>query len=298
MDNIIEKHFVQGSGIDAGTLALLKDGCHQPGIAEMMAMCNNGGGIGGNNGMLWIFLLLLFGQGNGGIFGNRNGGNIPTELNNDYNTDLLMQALNGNRESVSQLATNLNCDLGRIEQTIGMLSGGIDKIAGEVKFTSSQVINAVQSGDASIVSKLQECCCSTQRSIDAVNLNITKMSYEDQLAVQAQTNTLTSALNAGFAGIGNQIVNQTTTMQAGFQGVKDLFTQQKIDTLQAANSAYSNQLSNLSQTTAIRDLIEPIRVELATIKSEIPTRPEPAFPVSPYYPYSPYVAPASISTTT
>ena len=76
--------------------------------AEMMALLNNNG-VGGNNAMWILFMFMLWGQnGNGGWFGNNNGGAlqamnvddqlnaIRTQINNNSNTDLLNQAIQGN----------------------------------------------------------------------------------------------------------------------------------------------------------------------------------------------------------
>ena len=181
-----------------------------------------------------------------------NGQGLANQLNNDANTNLTIRAIDGNRDTLRELATNLNCDFNTLNSAICGIKGAIDKVGCDVGFSAERVINAIQMGDSNIISKMQDCCCTTQRSIDAVNLNLTKMSYEDQLAVQAQTNQLMTAINNGFCNVGQQIGNQTVAMQAGFQGIKDLFTQQKIDTLQNLNLQYSNQLSQLAQTAAIR----------------------------------------------
>lgn len=181
-----------------------------------------------------------------------NGQGLANQLNNDANTNLTIRAIDGNRDALRELATNLNCDFNTLNSAICGIKGAIDKVGCDVGFSAERVINAIQMGDSNIISKMQDCCCTTQRSIDAVNLNLTKMSYEDQLAVQAQTNQLMTAINNGFCNVGQQIGNQTVAMQAGFQGIKDLFTQQKIDTLQNLNLQYSNQLSQLAQTAAIR----------------------------------------------
>lgn len=177
-----------------------------------------------------------------------NGQGLANQLNNDANTNLTIRAIDGNRDALRELATNLNCDFNTLNSAICGIKGAIDKVGCDVGFSAERVINAIQMGDSNIISKMQDCCCTTQRSIDAVNLNLTKMSYEDQLAVQAQTNQLMTAINNGFCNVGQQIGNQTVAMQAGFQGIKDLFTQQKIDTLQNLNLQYSNQLSQLALT--------------------------------------------------
>lgn len=219
-----------------------------------------------------------------------NGQGLANQLNNDANTNLTIRAIDGNRDALRELATNLNCDFNTLNSAICGIKGAIDKVGCDVGFSAERVINAIQMGDSNIISKMQDCCCTTQRSIDAVNLNLTKMSYEDQLAVQAQTNQLMTAINNGFYNVGQQIGNQTVTMQAGFQVIKDLFTQQKIDTLQNLNLQYSNQLSQLAQTAAIRELIDPIKKELSDIQCGLPKQPVPAIPVSCAYPYAGYGA--------
>lgn len=146
-----------------------------------------------------------------------NGQGLANQLNNDANTNLTIRAIDGNRDALRELATNLNCDFNTLNSAICGIKGAIDKVGCDVGFSAERVINAIQMGDSNIISKMQDCCCTTQRSIDAVNLNLTKMSYEDQLAVQAQTNQLMTAINNGFCNVGQQIGNQTVAMQAGFK---------------------------------------------------------------------------------
>ena len=71
---------------------------------------------------MWvIFLFFLMGWGgNGwnGFGGNRGVGQIGADLgnliNNDNGRELLMQAIQGNGNAISQLATTLNCTLGDV----------------------------------------------------------------------------------------------------------------------------------------------------------------------------------------
>ena len=257
MENVIEKHYVPTSGggldanlvaalmnnnnksLDPATVALLRD--NDKGL-ETAALANGGGMFGGaamwNNPFMYLVWMWMMRWMNGnGEWGNGQG--LANQLNNDANTNLTIRAIDGNRDALRELATNLNCDFNTLNSAICGIKGAIDKVGCDVGFSAERVINAIQMGDSNIISKMQDCCCTTQRSIDAVNLNLTKMSYEDQLAVQAQTNQLMTAINNGFCNVGQQIGNQTVAMQAGFQGIKDLFTQQKIDTLQNLNLQYS-----------------------------------------------------------
>ena len=80
---------------------------------------------------MWvIFLFFLMGWGgNGwnGFGGNRGAGQVGADLgnliNNDAGRELLMQAIQGNGNAISQLATTLNCTLGDIQSAInGVMS--------------------------------------------------------------------------------------------------------------------------------------------------------------------------------
>lgn len=79
-------------------------------VAALMNGRNNQDGFGGANGW-WLWIIVLFwlwgGRGFGNGFGN--GGDccangLPAQLNNDYGRELLMQAIQGNRSAIDQIA--------------------------------------------------------------------------------------------------------------------------------------------------------------------------------------------------
>lgn len=197
-----DRIIVQDRGIDAGLAALMQNanrGNMDP--TALMAMMNNNG-FGGNGGW-WIWIILLFFcwggfGGNGFGRGANDASRLASELNNDANTNLLMQAINGNKDAINNLANTLNCDINSIQSALCQINTGVSQISCDTKLSACEVINAITAGDASLASKLAECCCTTQRSIDSVNLNITKMGYENQLANCNQTNTLQNAITSGF----------------------------------------------------------------------------------------------------
>ena len=213
-----------------------------------MAMLNNGNGSG-NGGWWWIWIILLFFLWGGNGFGkNGNMGGVADQLNNDANTDLLMQAINGNKSAIEQLSSMLNCSVNQLQSAICSVTGAIDKLSGDVKLGSAEVINAITSGDASLASKLAECCCATQRSIDSVNLSITKMGYEDQLSVCNQTNQLTNTITSGFNNLlsdnanrfsmlGAKIDAQTAVINDKFCQLEMREMQNKIDALRDEKNA-------------------------------------------------------------
>lgn len=80
-------------------------------VAALMNGRNNQDGFGGANGW-WLWIIVLFwlwgGRGFGNGFGN--GGDccangLPAQLNNDYGRELLMQAIQGNRSAIDQIAS-------------------------------------------------------------------------------------------------------------------------------------------------------------------------------------------------
>jgi hypothetical protein len=104
-------------GIDAGIAALMQNANKGFDPAALMAMMNNGNGMfGGNGGWWWIFIIVLFWMW-GGWGGNGFGRGNQAETNSDFarlaamgnqnnNTDLLMQAINGNKDAINTLSTN------------------------------------------------------------------------------------------------------------------------------------------------------------------------------------------------
>lgn len=99
-------------GIDAGIAALMQNANKGFDPAALMAMMNNGNGMfGGNGGWWWIFIIVLFWMW-GGWGGNGFGRGNQAETNSDFarlaamgnqnnNTDLLMQAINGNKDAIN-----------------------------------------------------------------------------------------------------------------------------------------------------------------------------------------------------
>lgn len=111
-------------------------------VAALMNGRNNQDGFGGANGW-WLWIIVLFwlwgGRGFGNGFGN--GGDccangLPAQLNNDYGRELLMQAIQGNRSAIDQIASALNCSTTQLQNAICNVQGAIDKVAGQVGMTS------------------------------------------------------------------------------------------------------------------------------------------------------------------
>lgn len=267
---IEDRIIVQDRAADYGLAALMQNAgkcSYDP--ATLLSLMNNNNGFMGNGGWFWIWIILLFFINGGNGFGRNNGpGFLANELNNDANTNLLMQAINGNKEAISSLSTTLHCDINTLQSALNIINSSVDKLSGDVKLSGCEVINAITSGDAALASKLAECCCTTQRSIDSVNLNITKMGYENQLSNCNQTNTLQNAIKDGFNSlmsdnatkfniIGSKIDAQTQIINDKFCQLEMRELQNKIDTLRDEKNALQSSALLQQQTQNIVSQVRP-----------------------------------------
>lgn len=160
-------------------------------VAALMNGRNNQDGFGGANGW-WLWIIVLFwlwgGRGFGNGFGN--GGDccangLPAQLNNDYGRELLMQAIQGNRSAIDQIASALNCSTTQLQNAICNVQGAIDKVAGQVGMTSQAVINAVQQQGCEIGNQISSCCCNLSSLINQSTCQtqgmITQQGFDNQL---------------------------------------------------------------------------------------------------------------------
>ena len=182
--------------------------------ATLLAMMNNGG-FGGNGNWMWIiFLFFLYGWGGNGFGGfGRGGYGLGNQINEDYGTSLLLQAINGNGTAISQLSSTLNCDVNAIRTAIDSVQSSICQLGNTVNMTGAQVVSAINAGNQALSSQLAQCCCDNK-------LLITTQGYESRLATAEQTSFL-----------GAKIDNQTSVIVDKFCDLEKRELQNKIDSL-------------------------------------------------------------------
>lgn len=193
-------------------------------VAALMNGRNNQDGFGGANGW-WLWIIVLFwlwgGRGFGNGFGN--GGDccangLPAQLNNDYGRELLMQAIQGNRSAIDQIASALNCSTTQLQSAICNVQGAIDKVAGQVGMTSQAVINAVQQQGCEIGNQISSCCCNLSSLINQSTCQtqgmITQQGFDNQLRTLEQTNILQNGLNQGLNNNREQATSQFNILSA------------------------------------------------------------------------------------
>jgi hypothetical protein len=121
---------------------------------NLLLALNNNGGFGGNNWIWILFLWLIWGSngwgGNG--FGGNGAGFLSNQMNNDTGRELLMNAIQGNRDSINSLANLLNTEVNTVQNGIFTLNNAITSVGTQVGMSGLQIQNAIQSGNASIAS--------------------------------------------------------------------------------------------------------------------------------------------------
>ncbi len=278
-----EKTYVfdnDGGGCGNNMAGLIASLCQQRGIDPNLVvsmMGRNGNGFGGEGGwFMWIiFLFFLMGWGGGGWggFGNRNGqaeGNfLAGQLANDTGRELLQQAIAGNAQAISQLASTLSCDVNAIQGAINGLQTQLCNIGSQIGMSSQQIINAVQAGNCNIASQLASCCCDLREAV-------TRQGYENQLANQAQTNQLMGQLNfnnssveRGFSSVAyaqaaqtcelkQAIADQSVMINQQFCNLEMREQQREIQNLRDQLQACRLSDSQAQQTAAIINQLQPV----------------------------------------
>ena len=228
-----------------------------------------GNGFGSFNSIADLFGLAIiasmFGWGNGGWgggFGGFGGGNgagfLSNQLNNDSGRELIMNAINAqgeaSRTAVSNLATALGQDFNLVNSAVQNVQSALSTLALQQAVSVPQIMNAIASGDATIISTFQKCCC------------------DNQLALCQQTNTLTNAVSAASQRNADGIADLKATMIDQFCGLEKREMQAKIDTQSDIIGQLRGQIDNANQTAAITGYVNSLVTPLAAKVDQIASR--------------------------
>lgn len=275
---------------------MVPDGTNNLDPNLMFALSQNGGFGNGGNWMWMMFMWILFPwlfNGNG-----MNGGNgfLSNQLNNTAGRDLLLQAINGRADALSELAGILNTSVSSVQSGVNAIQSAVQTVGAQVGLTSAQVINSVQAGNASLSQQLCQCCCENQlatanqtnalQSTMAANhaaatllasqnhaadqLQNAQIEAADQLAVCQQTNTLTTQAERNTNSILNAIAGQNTLITKEFCDLKERELQNKIDTQGDIITQLRGQISNDKQTETFNAAFNALNDKINTIASKQP----------------------------
>ena len=219
------------------------------------------------------FTIPIGGLGNGGFgFGGGNGqaAFLSNQLANDSGRDLIMQAINNNgeasRSAIQNLATMLGQDFNLVNAGIQNGLNALNTMAVQQAVSVPQIINAIQSGDASLAAQFQQCCCQNQlamcqqtntlqQSINGVSQSIAAKAAADQLAMFQQTTSINDTANRNYIALDNKI---------------DALESSRKDREITALTAKVAQLESQNFTTGVvQQAVSPILGSLSSIKAEV-----------------------------
>lgn len=270
----------------------------------MLALTQSGGFGNGMNWMWPMFLFFMFpwlfngGFGGYGGFGNGFGGTgfLANQLNNDAGRDLLLQAINGRADALSQLSQILNTNVSTVQSGVNAIQSAIQSVGGQVGLSGQQVINSIQNGNAALSQQLCQCCCENRLAIAnqtnelqsqaaanhaastllasqnhaASQLQMAQIESADQLAVCQQTNQLGSQADRNTNSILNAISAQNTLITKEFCDLKERELQNKIDTQGDIITQLRGQISNDKQTEAFNAAFNSLNDKINVIASKQP----------------------------
>ena len=231
-------------------------------MAEIYQIPENNGNIpfsipvGGGNGMFGngqTNLMDLFGFAIvASMFPNLFGGRYGNMGGCGMNNDLVMQAVTSqgeaSRTAIQTLASSVGQDFNIVNGAVMNVQNMLSNLALQNAVSVPQLINAIQAGDTSLGTQLQQCCCQTQRAIEA-------KAAADQLAMCQQTQAITDTMNRNYLALDNKI---------------DALESSRKDREITALTAKLAQVESQNFTVgAIQQAVSPILGQLAAIGQEV-----------------------------
>jgi hypothetical protein len=247
-----EKHM--GEGFDMGMLAgLMNNRGVDPGIIALLNdKCRDGNWGEGGGMLILLFLIILLGGRNGFGFGGNDGmgiSGVDRTVVNEANFGQLLDAVNGNRGAIENLAQTLNCDVGQIQSALC----GVDKA---LAVNRGDIINAVQSCccdirtgmlhmQNSIERQADRCCCETNRNIDATRCAVETEAQQTRFLIQTTDAATRQLIQDKFCEQNAYLAQQfcdikTREDQREIQALRDKLEQAQADARQVAIIAAVN----------------------------------------------------------
>ena len=232
---------------------------------NLLLALNNGArnqDMWGGAGIWWIWILLLFGWGRngwGGWGGNGGNGNecccnpcnaLPWALNGDTGRELLMQAIQGNSNAISQLASTLNCDIKSLQTNLCNIQGLIQNVGNQVGMSGQQVINSIQSVGCQLGSQLAQCCCDLKQGIE-------RQGYENRIATIQQTDDIKADAANKYAILTQKLDANNAVLIEKFNDLEKRELQNKNQDLRDRVQTLEFAASQQFQTRNIIDQLQP-----------------------------------------
>lgn len=235
----------------------------------MMAMLNGNGGFGGNGMwnnpfmyLVWMWMMRWMNNGWGENGDCQNAGlsrqiqTLQEQMQDNHNSDLIMQGINGNADAIREAADKIGCNFNVLNQAVCGIRSSIDQVSGQLGFTGERIINAVNSGDCKVIEAINSCCCNTQKAI-------LEQGYQNQLANERQTYQITNSVDSvgrsverGFCDSAYATQTQTCALQNTIRDTSNANTNQiiaKLDAMQ--NQALLDKIDALREKNSQQAVI-------------------------------------------
>ena len=213
-------------------MSLMENGGGGLSIADAMALAGNNGAEAGGFGGTWtwvFFLFFLLAWGGGGLFGGGNGaGNAVRE--GELTRAELYNGLGQQDSFMNQ--SNIMRELSAFERDAANNWGAM-------KYDNLIGVNNIMTQMANNAAAQAQCCCETNRNIDAVRYENAKNTCDITHNAQLNTRDILESQNAGF------------------QKILDFLTSDKIDSLRSELQSAQLQLGNLSQSNYLINTLRP-----------------------------------------
>lgn len=248
---------------------------------------NGGNTIGELIGLAIVASIFGWGGNGNGLFGNNGNlggaGFLSNQISNDTGRELIMNAITSQgeaqRTAVQTLSSMLGQDFNLVNTQIQGIQNALNTIGANQGLNALQVINAIQSGNASLAAQFQQCCCqnqlamcqqtntlqqglnanavATQQGFNSVNQSIASKSAADQLAMCQQTYSLNDTMNRNYLALDNKI-----------DALESSRKDREITALTAEVAALKSQTFT---TGVVQQAVSPILGQLASLNNEIDT---------------------------
>ena len=259
----------------------------------LLALQNNGGFCGGNGAWWWIMFMWMMWDRNGR---NGNFNDYLASVNGNEGRQYLADIMNGRFDNLNTLAQMVNTSVEGIKTGVFGLQNAITEVSGQIGMSGLQTINAIQSGNTSILSKLCECCCENRLAIcqqtnsiqstlasnhaddilqaeknaAGLQLQLSQLEGANKLSVCQQTNTLQNQAERDTNAILNAIAGQNTLITKEFCDLKERELQSKIDTQSDVITQLRNQISNDHQTLQFNTAFQALDNKIGAIAAKQP----------------------------
>lgn len=266
--------FSDGQNRNDSIIAMLPALLQQRGVdPSLIAMCSKRDN--GWSDLLGLIVILAIcggnGFGGGGLFGgNRGGGFVPNMINNDANTQMLMQSIQRNGLDVQSLANMTNTSSDAI---IGAINA-VGKDLGYYGLNTQQGFNATNSAitqsSNALQTQLANCCCTLRDAI-------TQQGYQSQLgqkdvqnAMQFGFNSIQVGQERGFSQLGyasqqqtcdikESIGDNTRAVLAKLDAIEDSRKDREINALTAENASLRAKAERQAELTPLYDAIKDVQ---------------------------------------